>query len=153
MEKISLMDQLLLISPAGLQTFLKRHESSLIRSDRPFTDYMRAKFRENDISEQNVFLSADLSERYGYKLISGEKRTRQRDVILRLCLSAEFHLDEVREALMLYGMSPLHDRIPRDMAFIVAFNKRIFEIHDVDAILRDNNLSPFLTLDDQLQLQ
>ena len=42
-------------------------------------------------------------------------------------------------------MAPLHVRNPRDVAFIVAINNRIFDIHDVDAILRENNLPPFLT--------
>ena len=39
--------------------------------------------------------------------------------------------------------------LPRDAAFIVAFNNRIYDIHDVDAILRENNLPPFLTPDNQ----
>lgn len=108
---------------------------------------MREKFREKGIMQQDVFLAADLSERYGYKLISEEKHTRQRDTILRICLAAEFHLDEVQEALILYGMALLHCRIPRDMAFIVAFKNRIYDIHEVDAILRENNLPPFLTPD------
>ena len=144
MSNTNLMEQLLRTRPEEFQTFLRQHAEDLIRSDRPFTDYMRAKFREKGIRQQNVFLAADLPERYGYKLISGEKRTEQRDVILRLCLAAEFRLEETQEALMLYGMSPLHTRIPRDMAFIVAFSCRIFDIHDVDAILRENDLPPFL---------
>ena len=127
--------------------FLTEHESDLIRSSRPFADYMREKFREKGILQQDIFLAADLSERYGYKLISEEKHTQQRDTILRICLAAEFHLDEVQKALCLYGMAPLHYRIPRDMAFIVAFNNRIYDIHDVDTILRENDLPPFLTPD------
>ena len=144
MSNTNLMEQLLRTRPEEFQTFLRQHAEDLIRSDRPFTDYMRAKIREKGIRQQNVFLAADLPERYGYKLISGEKHTEQRDVVLRLCLAAEFRLEETQEALMLYSMSPLHVRIPRDMAFIVAFNCRIFDIHDVDAILRENDLPPFL---------
>ena len=92
-----------------------------------------------------IFLAADLSERYGYKLISEEKHTTSRDTILRICLAARFDEIETDEALTLYGMAPLHVRNPRDVAFIVAINNRIFDIHDVDAILRENNLPPFLT--------
>ena len=133
------------INPDELPRFLGDHAEE--QPKRPFTSYMRMKFLEKDISQQNVFLAADLPERYGYKLISGEKRTLQRDVILRICLAAEFQLEEVQEALTLYGMAPLHARIPRDCAFIVAFSNRIYDIHDVDAILRENNLPPFLTPD------
>ena len=139
------MEQLLQITPDEFPAFLAAHEQELIRSIHPFTDYMRTKFREKDITQQNVFLAADIPERYGYKLISGEKRTVQRDTILRLCLAAHFTLAEAQEALMLYGMSPLHSRIPRDMAFLVAFRCQICDIQDVDAILRQNSLPPFLT--------
>ena len=141
----SLDSAVMQLSPAGLPQFLAAHADNF--PSRPFTDYMRMKFQEKDISQQNVFLAADLPERYGYKLISGEKRTLQRDVILRICLAAEFRMEEVQEALILYGMAPLYARIPRDCAFIVAFNNRIYDIHDMDAILRENDLPPFLTPD------
>ena len=133
------------ITPAELPAFLKRREGELIRGERPWAAYMRAKFKEKGVLQQEVFLAADLSERYGYKLIAEEKHTTQRDVILRLCLAAQFRLDETQEALILYGMAPLLGRIPRDAAFIVAFQNRICDIHDVDAILRENDLPPFLT--------
>jgi hypothetical protein len=137
--------QLLRITPAEFPAFLKRREGELIRGERPWAAYMRAKFKEKGVLQQEVFLAADLSERYGYKLIAEEKHTTQRDVILRLCLAAQFRLDETQEALILYGMAPLLGRIPRDAAFIVAFQNRICDIHDVDAILRENDLPPFLT--------
>ena len=131
------------LSPSDLPKFLSDHADDF--SGRPFTDYMRMKFREKESSQQNVFLAADLNEREGYKLISGEKRTRNRDIILRICLAAEFCLEETQEALILYGMAPLYGRIKRDAAFIIAFSQRIYGIYDVDAILRENNLPPFLT--------
>ena len=115
--------------------------------ERSFPETLSALRREKNISQQDVFLAADLNERIGYKLISGEKRTLQRDVILRICLAAAFQPEEVQEALILYGMAPLRARVPRDCAFIVAFCNRIHDIHDVDAILRENHLPPFLTPD------
>ena len=146
-EIINLSEQLVSITLGELPGFLARHESEMIRSNRPFTDYMRKKLREKGISQQNAFLAADLPERYGYKLIAQLKHTVKRDTIIRICLAAEFYLEEVQEALILYGMAPLYGRIPRDAAFIVAFCNRIYDIHDVDAILRENDLPPFLTPD------
>ena len=55
--------------------------------------------------------------------------------------------EETQEALVLYGMAPLYEKIRRDTAFIVAFSNRIYDIHDVDAILRENNMPPFLLPD------
>ena len=115
--------------------FLKAHQENLITSPHPFADYMRMKFKGKGIMQQNVFLAADLSENYGYKLIAEEKHTRQRDTILRLCLAARFRLEEVQEALILYGMAPLHGRFPRDAALIVAVQNGIYDLHEVNILL------------------
>ena len=125
------------LSPAELPA----HLATQTFSRRPFTDFMRQTFRKKKTPQKEIFIRADLDDRYGYKLISGEKQTQQRDTILRICLAAEFTLDETQEALVLYG------KIRRDTAFIVAFSNRIYDIHDVDAILRENNMPPFLLPD------
>ena len=137
--------ELAALRPEELAGFLSRNADDLIRSEHPFADYMREKFKEKGILQQDVFLAADLPKRYGYKLISEQKHTTRRDTILRLCLAARFDLNETNEALILYGMAPLHARIPRDTAFIVAIQNRVYDIHDVDAILRENDFPPFLT--------
>jgi hypothetical protein len=129
------------LSPDELPAYL----AAQTFSPRPFTDFMRQTFREKKLSQKEIFIRADLDDRYGYKLISEQKHTTQRDTILRLCLAARFDLNETDEALILYGMAPLHARIPRDAAFIVAIQNRVYDIHDVDAILRENDLPPFLT--------
>jgi len=139
----SLNAAIMQLSPAELPQYLSEQELS----QRPFTDYMRRKLREKKISQKEVFIKADLDDRYGYKLISGEKQTQQRDTILRICLAAEFTLVETQEALILYGMAPLYEKIRRDTAFIVAFNNRIYDIHEVDTILRENDMPPFLLPD------
>ena len=139
----SLNAAIMQLSPVELPQYLSEQELS----QRPFTDYMRRKLREKKISQKEVFIKADLDDRYGYKLISGEKQTQQRDTILRLCLAAEFSLVETQEALVLYGMAPLYQKIRRDTAFIVAFSNRIYDIHEVDAILRENDMPPFLLPD------
>ena len=137
--------ELAALHPEELAGFLSRNADELIRSEHPFADYMREKFKEKGILQQDVFLAADLPERYGYKLISEQKHTTQRDTILRLCLAARFDLNETDEALILYGMAPLHARIPRDAAFIVEIQNRVYDIHDVDALLRENDLPPLFT--------
>ena len=143
-ESARLKEELLRIRPEELPDFLERRRSEFITSPRPFADYMRRKLKEKGLLQQNVFLAADLPERYGYRLIAEEKRTRRRDTILRLCLAAELVPEEAQEALILYGMAPLHPRLPRDAAFLVAFQNRVFDIHEVDALLRENGLPPLL---------
>ena len=100
---------------------------------------MRDLIRRNGLTQQEVFLSADMSESYGYKLIAEEKRTKQRDTILKLCFAAHLTLDEAQHALTLYGMAPLYPKFPRDAILMVAFNSRMYELSDVDALLTEHH--------------
>ena len=111
-----------------------------------YRDYKDSPILPDEDTQADMYsYAAEMLERYGYKLVSMQKHTTQRDTILRLCLAARFDLDETDKALILYGMAPLHARLPRDAAFIVAIQNRVYDIHDVDAILRENDLPPFLT--------
>lgn len=140
----SLNEELLSVGPNALAYFLEQHKEDLITSLRPFADYMRMKFREKGILQQNVFLAADLSENYGYKLIAEEKHTRQRDTILRLCIAARFRLEEVQEALILYGMAPLHGRFPRDAVLTVAVQNGIYDLCEVNRLLESCGQAPLV---------
>ena len=112
-----------------------------------FSRYMRNLLKEKGISQQELFIAADVSEGYGYKLISQEKHTKQRDVIIRFCLGAKCSLKEADRALKLYGMSPLYARIPRDAVLIIAFNKGIYEVADVDELLAAHGMDGLRTSD------
>ena len=139
-----LNEELCGVRPEELADFLNRHREAMITSPRPFADYMRMKFREKGVLQQNVFLAADLSENYGYKLIAEEKHTRQRDTILRLCLAAHFEPEEVNEALILCGMAPLYARFPRDAVLLVAAQNGIFELHEVNRLLKSCGQTPLV---------
>jgi len=139
-----LEEELRSIGPGELAAFLKQHGEDMITGRRPFADYMRMKFREKGILQQNVFLAADISENYGYKLIAEEKHTRQRDTILRLCLAARFRLEEVQEALILCGMAPLYARFPRDAALTVAVQNGICDLCEVNRLLQSCGLAPLI---------
>ena len=107
-----------------------------------FTAYMKSIFSEKKLMEQTVFTRADISDRYGYKLISGEKHTNQRDVIIRICFAARFTLEETQRALKLYGMSPLYVRVPRDAYIMAGFNSDLKYIIDLNEYLKENKQAP-----------
>lgn len=107
-----------------------------------FGDFFRDVLLTKNITQQTVFLNADIGEKYGYKLISGEKHTKQRDVIIRLCFAGEFTFDETQRALRLYGMSPLYARIKRDALLINAFNRHIGNIIDLNQFLKEQGEAP-----------
>ena len=139
-----LNEELLNVGTSELPDFLEQHREDLITSPHPFADYMRTKFREKGILRQNVFLAADLSENYGYKLIAEEKHTRQRDTILRFCMAARFGLEEVQEALILYGMAPLHGRLARDAVLTVAIQNGIYDLCAVNRLLESCGQAPLI---------
>lgn len=110
--------------------------------DKTFGDYFRDVLLTKKITQQALFLRADISEKYGYKLVSQEKHTNQRDVIIRLCYAGEFSFEETQRALKLYGMSPLYARVKRDALLIAAFNSRQGNILDLNQYLKDNGEKP-----------
>lgn len=116
----------------------------LLSGPRPFADYMRAKFKDKGVLQQNVFLAADISENYGYKIIAEEKHTVRRDIILRICLAAHFGLDETQKALILYGMAPLYWLLPRDIVFMAAILHKVFDIHQVNEVLIQCGQAPLV---------
>ena len=137
-----LLEALGQIRPEELPGFLDVHRGELLTEPRPFAAYMRETFRKKGVLQQNVFLAADLSENYGYKLISEEKHTVNRDTILRLCMAAGFSMPETQEALILYGMAPLYVRFPRDVVFLWAIRHCIRDVHQVNALMQSCRLPP-----------
>lgn len=122
--------------------YLSENADAMIRSDRPFADYIRELIKSKGLQQQDVFLKADIPELYGYKLIGEQKHTRQRDIILRLCYAADLSLSETQRALKLYGMPQLYAKIPRDACLMIAFNNHPGDIHDVNAFLQENKIEP-----------
>lgn len=143
-ESLRLTEAAARVLPADLEEYLEENREALLPEGREFAAYMRGKLREKGILQQEVFLAADVSENYGYKLIAQEKHTRNRNVILRLCIAARFTPEETREALTLYGMAPLHGRIARDVALLSALAGGLRDVHEVDAMLRRLGMAPLV---------
>ena len=130
------------LRPEELPRFFREEGEGLLTGPRPFAAYVRRKLREKGILQQTLFLAADISEGYGYKLLSEEKRTRRRDVLLRVFLAAGFRPEEVREALLLYGMPPLHGLFPRDAVLLTVFGSGLRDAEAVDALLLRFGFAP-----------
>lgn len=129
-------------NPSNISNFLSGNKDLFINDEHYFMSYMKELMKKNNLLQQEVFLNADIPERYGYKLLSGEKHTKQRDIILRICYAAKLTLAETQKALKIYGMPELYSRIPRDAALMICFNERPGSILDVNTFLKDNNLVP-----------
>jgi hypothetical protein len=125
--------------------YCKENKESLITESNDFSTYIKEIISARGLTQQNVFLKADIPERYGYKILSGEKHTKQRDVILRICYAAELSLDETQRALKKYEMPELYAKIPRDALLMIIFNERPGSIIDVNSVLKKNGMEPLRT--------
>lgn len=103
-----------------------------------FSDYISNIMRKKGLKRQNVIIRANLPQKYGYKLLSGETHTTDRDKILRICFSLKMSLKEAQTALKLFGMNELYPKIKRDAMLIVAFNNKMYSIDDVNKWLAEN---------------
>ena len=126
----------------GLRDFLEENSEEMLKEEREFMRYMNEKLKEKKISKQEVFLRADISQGYGYKLLTEEKVTKQRDVILRICYAAGFTLAETQQALKIYHFETLYARDRRDAILMICLNDRPGGIIEVNKILADNGMSP-----------
>jgi hypothetical protein len=130
---------------ADYTAFVQNNKDSMLSDATSFSTYIKSILRKKGITQQVAFLKADIPERYGYKLLSGEKHTRQRDVILRICYASELTLKETQRALRKYDMPELYAKIPRDTLIMIAFNERPGSIIDVNALLKEHGMEPLRT--------
>ena len=124
--------------PDQLDGYLKQNRQYLANDPKAFYYYMKDVLDAKRIRLKDVYLAAGVSESFGSKIVRMEKHTADRDLILRLCLGGRFNWQETNRALKLYGMTELYAKDPRDACLIVAINNRVFDMYEVDEMLRKN---------------
>ena len=131
--------------PDDFSGFYEENKESLSEASSAFHSYVKSILKKNNLTQQDAFLNADVPERYGYKLLTGEKRTKQRDVILRICFGAGMTLDETQKALRKYGMPELYPKVARDALLMTIFSERPKNIIEVNKLLTKNKMLPLKT--------
>ena len=106
-----------------------------------FVKFMKKTIKEKKVSKRDVFGMAEIPVSYGYKILLGEKRTKQRDVIIRICYVANFNVEEIQEALRLYEMPELYNKIFRDKIILEAFESSDRDINIINDKLKQNKLA------------
>ncbi|MCR5232628.1 MAG: hypothetical protein K6E53_01785 [Lachnospiraceae bacterium] len=130
------------VHPSGIKDFVADNEEELMTGNRDFMNYINELIRQKKLFKRDVFLDADISLGYGSKLLTGEKNTRSRDVILKICYAAGFNLEETQRALKLYPMDILYVRNKRDALIMACFNNRPGDIFDLNNVLESNGEEP-----------
>ncbi len=121
--------------PGQLDSYLEENKDYMADEKKTFYYYMKDVLDEKNRKLRDLYIAAGVSESYGGRILRMEGHTKNRDMIIRLCLAGHFNLLETNRALKLYGMSELYAKEPRDACLIVAINNRIYDLYDVDELL------------------
>ncbi|MBO5621130.1 MAG: hypothetical protein J6N21_17780 [Butyrivibrio sp.] len=133
------------MKPDQLDSYLKDNSKYMADEKKAFYYYMKDVLDEKNIKLKDVYSFAGVTESYGSKIVTMEKHTKDRDLIIRLCLAGHFNWDETNRALKLYGLSELYAKDPRDACIIVAVNNRIFDMYEIDEMLIRQGLRKLTT--------
>ena len=127
-------------SPEELGAYLKDNARYLVGEGKSFYYYMKDMLEEHRVKLKDVYSFAGVSESYGSKILTMEKHTTDRDLILRFCIAGHLLLDETNRALKLYGMRELYAKDPRDACLIVALLNRNHDMGEIDSLLEKQGL-------------
>ena len=128
-----------------LKKTILENKQTMIEPLDSFVNYFNNMLKIKNIKKNVVSFKAGIENEYGYKLMSGEKITKQRDTIIRLCYGANFNVEETNIALKLYGMAELYAKQPKDAVLISCFNSKNIDrmdIEKVNEVLIENNCPP-----------
>ena len=135
-----LNDLLMDMRPDQLKHYFKDNEKYLADEKKAFYYYMKDVLDEKDIKLKDVYSFAGVTESYGSKILTMEKHTRNRDLIIRFCVAGHFNWDETNRALKLYGFNELYSKDSRDAVLIVAINNRLFDFDKIDEMLMQHGM-------------
>ncbi len=127
------------MNPKDLDNYYKENRDSM-NTEKTFTYYVKDVIQEKNIRLKDVYSFAGLSESYGEQILNMRKHTKDRDVVIRLCVAGRLTLDEINRALKLYGMQPLYAKDKRDACMIVAINNRKYQLFEIDDMLVEQGL-------------
>ena len=121
--------------PEQLAGYFKENNKYMPDEKKGFYYYMKDVIDSKNKRMKDIYRDSGTPEKFGSQILSGEKHTTDRDLIIRLCIAGHFSLNEINRALKIYEMSPLYSKDRRDAAIIVAVNNRKYDLADIDDIL------------------
>ena len=145
-DTTNLMDALQNARPSDMHEYI---QEQFEEGEPDFPGYINMLLSQKGLKRQDVLIKENLTQKYCYKLLSGESHTTDRDKILRICFSMEMTLKETQRALKLYGMSELYPKIKRDVLLIVAIGQKTYDIDQVNDILKKEGQAPLYDVDSE----
>lgn len=122
--------------------YYNRNKQYLKDDKKAFYHYYTDVVREKGLKLKDIYINADVSESFGGQIVRQEKGTKNRDLIIRLCMAAHFSLEETNRALKLYGFNELYSKISRDALILLAIKGRRFDLYELNDLLREKGYEP-----------
>lgn len=104
-----------------VDNYLKKNDDSIIEQN--LSKHLCQVFEERSLSKADVVRNSDLNEVYAYQILSG-KKSPSRNKVIRLCIGADFSIEDTNLALRIAGFSPLYPKLSRDSIIIFGINKK-----------------------------
>ena len=117
-------------STANIDSYLKDNENYII--NQTLCSYLSDLIEAKSLSKSDVIHKSDINEIYAYQIFSG-KRFPSRNKLIRICIGAEFSLEEINDVMTVGEFSPLYPKIKWDSIII-------FGIQNGHSILQINEL-------------
>lgn len=87
-----------------------------------FVNYLDKLLNEKALAKANVIKLSGIDRTYGYQILSGKKYA-SRDKVLRLCIAANFTVEETNRLLSIGSYPRLYSKDRRDSIIIFSLNK------------------------------
>lgn len=143
MEKETSTSGLLhVLQSTPMSQFARYRQEHLAQAATSFVAYMDGLIAEKGLKRQDIFQRADLDQKYGYKLLTGERHTNDRDKLMRMFFAMELSLRQVQRALELYGLPALYPRKSRDALLSICLNQGIHQVDRVNELLEEQGEAP-----------
>ena len=133
------------MKPGELSEYYKENSKYMADDKKAFYYYFKDVIETKNIFLKDVYSFAGVTESWGGKIITMERHTKNRDLIIRLCIAGHFSIEEINRALKLYKMNQLYSKDKRDACLIVAINNRIYDLAEIDEILENQGLERLST--------
>ncbi|MGN0702834.1 MAG: helix-turn-helix domain-containing protein [Lentihominibacter sp.] len=123
-------------SETEAERFINRYSS---RGSGSFADYINEYIAKHNIEVNDIVSRSNISINYIYNILNG-KRNPGRDKVIALCIGAGMSVREINRGLKIAKFGVLYAKDERDARIIIAVNRGISSVIDINIILEKHNL-------------
>lgn len=103
-----------------------------------FADYYNEYISSHELEISELISRSNISKNYIYNIING-RRNPGRDKVIALCIGAGMNVREINRGLKIAGLGVLYAKNERDARIVVAVNRGIRNVIDINLILEKHN--------------